>query len=371
MRVPARELVDEVLRNLSAGIDVETLHSLELEGRETIMDLVENDHPLAAPFYVRSSDDVRRGWDYDRRIQRLDVVKANEVTATTLLTVDHSVTLTGPAGHRTRTIGISPPSWMSRDAVGALRLAKGASDLQLAPDATERGTSYHVLTFHDGRYPVRVYIDAGTMLPSAIEATIALDDQHVAESIAWNAMGDIRERMEFINWSFESGIRYPLQQDEFRNGDLYRSFTVRKVRVNAALEVADARLNADEGVAPSSVQAFRIDRRVPGGPYPDKPVAEIAPGIIQIPNSWFSAIVRQDDGLVILDAPISAGYSKSVIAEAERRFPGIPIKALITSTGFFWHVAGVREYAARGIKIYAEARNIPVLERMLRAPQCP
>ena len=41
---------------------------------------------------------------------------------------------------------------------------------------------------------------------------------------------------------------------------------------------------------------------------------------------------KQDDGIVILEAPISSGYSAKVIAEAKKRFPGIPIQAVITTS---------------------------------------
>jgi len=52
-------------------------------------------------------------------------------------------------------------------------------------------------------------------------------------------------------------------------------------------------------------------------------------------NTGFNAVyVRQDDGLVIIDAPISAGYSRRVLDEAARRFPGMKVKALITSTSW-------------------------------------
>jgi hypothetical protein len=89
---------------------------------------------------------------------------------------------------------------------------------------------------------------------------------------------------------------------------------------------------------------------------------------VQIPGSWYSTIVRQDDGLVILDAPISSAYAARVLAEAARRFPGLPGKAVVASTAFYWHMAGLREYAARGIPIYTRDRNVAVVRAMLAAP---
>jgi hypothetical protein len=363
----AHALVSRVLANMSAGTDVARLATLEFEGHETLKDLVENDHPLTSPFYNYTAYDVRRGWDYDRRRQRSDTLKTGAVVATRLTADGASVSLSSGSGTTERSVTAATPSWETRDPVGALRLAANAKDLTLAPDIVLHGVIQHVVIFHDGLYPVRILIDASTMLPTATEATVALDDQNLPDSIAWNALGDIVEHTEYMNWSFVGGIRYPLEQDELRNGDLLRSLKIDSVKVGTPIDTAAAALKPGEGFAPASIQDFRPSSRVPG-PYPDKPIAEIAPGIVQIPNSWYATIVRQRDGLVVIDAPISAGYSKGVLDEAARRFPGVPIKALITSTGFFWHVAGVREYAARGIPIYADARNVSVIRRFLSSP---
>lgn len=363
----AHALVDQILANMSAGTDVARLATLEFDGHEMLKDLVENDHPVTPPFYNSTAADVRRGWDYARRRQRSDTLKQNAVVATKLSAGDISVTLSSQSGKSVRIVSAATPSWETRDPIAALRLAASAADLTLAPDVVLHGVVQRVVTFHDGRYPVRILIDPATMLPSATEATLALDDLHLPESISWNALGDIVERTEYMNWSFVDGIRYPLEQDELRNGDLLRSLKIDTVKLGTPIDTADATLKPGETFAPASIQDVRPASRVPG-PYPDKPIAEIAPGVIQIPNSWYATIVRQRDGLVIIDAPISAGYSKGVLDEAARRFPGVPVKALITSTGFFWHVAGVREYAARGIPIYADARNVPVIRRFLTSP---
>jgi hypothetical protein len=57
-----------------------------------------------------------------------------------------------------------------------------------------------------------------------------------------------------------------------------------------------------------------------------------------------------------------------VIDEAARRFPGLPIKAVVSTTDFWWHVAGLREYVARGIPIYILDRNARVVTERVRAP---
>lgn len=57
-----------------------------------------------------------------------------------------------------------------------------------------------------------------------------------------------------------------------------------------------------------------------------------------------------------------------MISEAERRYPGSPIKAVITTSDAWPHIGGVREYAARGIPIYALDLNRPILDRLIKSP---
>src|SRR5262249_7906423 len=54
--------------------------------------------------------------------------------------------------------------------------------------------------------------------------------------------------------------------------------------------------------------------------------------------------------------------------ESEKRFPGLPIKAVISTSDAFPHFAGVREYASHGIPLYILDVNQPIIKRLLGAP---
>jgi hypothetical protein len=123
-----------------------------------------------------------------------------------LLSHDLSVVVDRDKGAETRQVGSAPPSWTVRDPIAALRLAARSSDLSLQPDISWHGALQHVVSFHDGRYPVRIFIGAGTGLPNAIETVVTYDDLHLGEAIAWNALGDVLEPTEYQNWSFVDGI---------------------------------------------------------------------------------------------------------------------------------------------------------------------
>jgi hypothetical protein len=98
---------------------------------------------------------------------------------------------------------------------------------------------------------------------------------------------------------------------------------------------------------------------------PNRPALEIVPGVVFIPGSWNVTLVKQSDGVVVIEAPISSGYSAKVIEEAGRHFPGDPIKAVVTTSDSWPHLAGIREYVARGIPVYALDLNREILERVI------
>lgn len=237
-----------------------------------------------------------------------------------------------------------------------------AKDLRVERDSFLQGSRQHVIVFSWGDTAVRVYLSALTDMPTAIEFA-----RSYPGSIFWGAWGDVKTRIYLSLWTLESnGIRYPRQWDVERNSTPYQTFTVTSLTLNPSL-------NADLFVIPAEVRnayqssARRIINDVPLG-LPNSPAVEIAPGVIQIPGHWYVALVRQSDGVVIIEAPISSGYSGQVIAEARRRFPGLPIKAVISTSDAWPHIGGVREYVAHDIPVYALDLNRPILERLMLSP---
>jgi len=77
-------------------------------------------------------------------------------------------------------------------------------------------------------------------------------------------------------------------------------------------------------------------------------MTELAPSVLLIEAIWYVAIVDQGDGLVVIEAPFSSSYSAKVLAEAQARFPSKPVKAVVTTSDSWPHLAGIREYAAHG-----------------------
>ena len=95
-----------------------------------------------------------------------------------------------------------------------LLTALDAPDLRALPDETLQGVPHHVLEFTWSGSPVRVFLNAATLLPTAVEASGAAAH---ADYFAYLRGGTLRTYWSFW-WLAKTGVRYPLQWDIQWNG---------------------------------------------------------------------------------------------------------------------------------------------------------
>ena len=263
-----------------------------------------------------------------------------------------------------------PPVWMhgleydlavAPEAV--LLRALAAPDLRAEADVMTQGVPHHVVAFTDTTasglaLPVRLFLNAHTDLPTAVE---------VARRPVFDIWGEVPYRTVYSLWFLEpGGLRYPHQWDTTLDGTPLSGFTISSLTLNPPTPPDSFAIGEEirAGYAALYERPGFVD--TPLG-RPDRPASEIAPGIVEVPGAWDVAFVRQDDGLVILEAPISSAYSEKVLDEAETRFPGVPIKAVVTTSDAWPHFGGLRTYVARGIPVYALDLNVPLLEKLVEA----
>jgi hypothetical protein len=242
-------------------------------------------------------------------------------------------------------------------ALGPFRIlltAIKASDLHYLSPEIVRSTSHSVLAFTWNSLPVRVLVNPFNGLPDVVETTQQFPDM-------WYFWGDVQERIYFDNWKFVQGLVMPTQLINERNGIVWRSTQMLMFDINRPID--EAQFKYDPSVAAESGETPRWNKRLPT----DKAV-ELAAGIILYPGAWNSTVVRQDDGLVILEAPISEYYFNQVIAEARSRFPNLPIKAVLSTSDSWPHIGGVRLAVSQNLPVYILDMNRPLLERLVAAP---
>lgn len=240
-----------------------------------------------------------------------------------------------------------------------LLTALSSPDLRRLPDLTLQSVPHHAVQFSWHSSPVRIYLNAETNLPTAVEWESAYPSD-----MFWSIWGDVTSRIYYSFWWLQNGIHYPLQADLFRNGMPAQTVTITKIDFNGSFPAETFAIAADVRQAFLPRATKTADDRTPS-----KTTTDLTPGIVFIPGPWNTTLVRQDDGVIVLEAPISSGYSAKVLDFAQSKFPGVPVKAVITTSDSWPHIGGVREYVAHGTPVYVLDRTAPLIERFLKAPR--
>ena len=231
-----------------------------------------------------------------------------------------------------------------------LLTAEDAPDLHFVDAETLRSTSHTVVAFNWNGRPVKILINRFNYLPDAVEATQSFDKDF------WFAWGDVVQRVYYDNWKLIGDVVYPTNRIEERNGIPWRSTQVLDAKFNIAL---------DE-------KALTVSRAAAGSvwenPFNSTHPTVLAPGIDLYEGSWNVSLIRQDDGVVVLEAPISPTFTRGVLAAARAGQSPSMIKAVLTTSDSWPHMAGVRQAVAERVPVYALDLNRPILERLINAP---
>jgi hypothetical protein len=236
-----------------------------------------------------------------------------------------------------------------------LLTATSAQDLHYAAAETLRSTEHTVLAFTWNGIPVRVLLNRFNHLPDAVETTEEFRD-------FWFYWGDVRQRVYFDNWRWVGGVEYPSNQVTERNGSVWSSTQALDIAFNAPVDERDFAMDAKVGTMSVGMQGLKA---VPFSAGQDKSLAE---GIDLYIGPWNTTIVKQADGVVILETPIAAKFTEGILAEAKKRYPDVVVKAVLSTSDSWPHVGGVRVDVAQGLPVYILALNEPLLERMVTAP---
>jgi hypothetical protein len=242
-------------------------------------------------------------------------------------------------------------------ALGPERLlltASDAADLRFEAPETMRSTSHAVVAFTWQKIPARVLLNPFNHLPDALETTQEFHD-------FWYFWGDVQQRIYLDNWKLVQGITYPTNQIEERNGIIWSSTQALNVEFNVPIE--EKAFAMDAKAAKQSVASLGWNR-----PFHAGKDTVLAPGVDLFLGSWNSTIVKQADGIVILEAPISGLYTEGVIEEAKKRYPGMPVKGVLSTSDSWPHTGGVRAAVAQGLPVYILDLNQALLDKMMSAP---
>ena len=359
----AADLLHDGLAAMGGEKQIRALSSLHFEAA-TIRNMLEQSERPEGPYIVENDQteewrDLSQGnW---KQVVKAHVAMQPEFVMTTI-TSDGAASLTfdgqpGPAsGEQLQNSAEALALGPERVMINAL----DSHDLRRLPDLTLQGVPHHEVEFTWQKSPVRIFLNADTHLPTAVEWVTAYP-----YGIFWSIWGDVTTRAYYSFWWLQNGIHYPLQKDVFRNGLPDETQTITKLDFSQPMSPENFAISADARTAFAARAGKTMDERAPK----ESAANEVVPGVLLLPGAWNTTLVRQQDGIVVLEAPMSSGYSAKVIQVAQSKFPGVPIKAVITSSDSWPHIGGLREYVAHGIPVFCLDRTVPLIERFVRAPR--
>jgi hypothetical protein len=239
--------------------------------------------------------------------------------------------------------------------------ALAAPDLRSAPERTLHGILNRAVAFTHAGVPYTLYLNTHTHMPTMLRSV---------EDDMFGIWGDVVRERWYSFWTLQpGGWLYPQQITTTWNGMPHGDQTVFTIKVNEAPDEARFAIpdEAKEAFRALLAQAPSVAMGMRGAKLDLSKAVEIAPDVVLLPGAWNVTLVRQPAGIVVLEAPIGSAYSAQVVAAAEARFPGVPIKAVVTTSDAWPHIGGVREYVARGIPVYSLDLNLPILRRLTAA----
>jgi hypothetical protein len=240
----------------------------------------------------------------------------------------------------------------------ALLLASSSRTLTVDGTATRYGLTYDVVSFPWRNGRMRIEINRATHLPDAVEIV-----REYPDNFRWAPLGRVTMRADYVDWTIQpNGAYWPMQEKISLNGEPLRDITFGAVAFDAAAPAADSFAVSDSARLQFAANSklgfskFRLGAR--GHP------TELVPGIVRVPDQWMMTLVKQSDGVVIFETHISAQYLHDVIDEAHRRWPGVPIKAIVMTSDPWGHLGGFPEAAKLGVPIYVSAASRPFLSKL-------
>ncbi|CAN5775458.1 MBL fold metallo-hydrolase [soil metagenome] len=229
-----------------------------------------------------------------------------------------------------------------------LRLAFAASPtLRYLGRESVAERTYEVITFAtvQGRQ-ISLHIDAETGLLARRE--VLGEDAIFADAVSAFEF-DMYERVaEFV---------LPRRQRSLLNGRLLAEYRLQAVEFDPQI--------------PDSLFRHPVGYTVSASAAPPR-VVTFAEGVYfaeGLGGSYRSMFVDTDEGVVVLDAPVSAAATATAIELIERTLPGRPIRYVVLTHHHADHVAGLRSYVARGATVITAPGTEAYLQMMLNAPR--
>lgn len=234
------------------------------------------------------------------------------------------------------------------------RLAENKSVAMV--EVSHQGSPHFRFSFSEGERNFTLYVKADNFLLSTLEVEAAFPHHFF-----FSPWGKLTSRVEYGMYSFlPGGYRYPVQWDVYRKELPWKSVTLVDVAFN--VPETDSLFQLPDYLKNVVRPKVTIEDW-----YFKQQVDTLSKGIYQLAGNWNVGVVELAESVMVLEAPLSAGYSEKIQGWVKEQFPKKPISQVICSSDAWPHVGGVAGYASTKTPIWMYDASIPLAEALIAA----
>lgn len=236
----------------------------------------------------------------------------------------------------------------------ALELAKQHKETDL------EGIPHYIVSFEVNNLKHKLYINRQTHLLSQAEL-----DTYQPSDLFNYPWGKYMTTVKYnLQWLHPKGFRYPSQWDVYKLGKPYQSITIFDISFQKEIDQQLFKVLEDIPDTPPSTSVNLLPLNTAGE-------IAVSDHIFTIPGSWYVGHIVQSDGIIVIEAPISSGYSKQHLDFLRKKYPDKPLKVVFATSDAWPHLGGIRAFAAEGLGIYSHKLNRNIINDILKADHSP
>jgi glyoxylase-like metal-dependent hydrolase (beta-lactamase superfamily II) len=353
----AKGILTHAILELGTGWD--TIHALKLEGYGTSF-VVDQSERFEGP-YIPSHVNRRMIVLPAQQIMQVEEQQNDFVFGgnTTYLLNASGIAVKDQEGLRAGNEyeSLQDRLFLSPDILFRKALASGS--LRRQKDTLLQKTAQYTLSFVYDNFPVRIFISKESFMITAAEITRPLKADYAR---LW---GDSEKMVYYSFWDLlDKDVHYPLQTDIYINGYYKETFLINHWELNPPVSVDSLTIPNDVISDFSARDKSTLNRYV--GTMNNKAI-EIAKDIWLLPGPCNTTVVKQEDGIIVIESSYSSEYGDAILRKVKDLYPGSNIKAFVATSDAWFHLGGIRPFAARNIKFYFPFRNEPLIRKILTA----
>jgi len=239
------------------------------------------------------------------------------------------------------------------------RKALNSNSLLRQKDTVLQKAGQYVLSFVSGNFPIRIFINKETLMITGAEITRPLKGDYAG---VW---GDSKKIVYYSFWDLlNNDIHYPLQTDIYINDYYKETFLINHWELNPTVSpdslTIPPEVVSDFATRDKSTLIRYIENM-------NKNSKEIAKDIWLLPGPCNTTVVKQEDGIIVIESSYSSEYGDAILRKVRELYPNSNIKAFIATSDAWFHLGGVRPFATKNISFYFPYRNEPLIRKILAA----